>query len=60
MVERQVQLSRRRKVDSKALGDLVAAALLELHPAAYIRYTIVHRQIENLQSLQELLAEEFG
>jgi transcriptional regulator NrdR family protein len=38
----------------------VAAALLELHPAAYIRYSIVHRQIQDLQDLQKLLEEEFG
>jgi transcriptional repressor NrdR len=59
IIETQLQQSRRRRLDSEALGDLVAAALLELHPAAYIRYSIVHRGIQDLQSLQELLTEEF-
>jgi transcriptional repressor NrdR len=59
-LENRVQQSRRRKLSSEALGDWVAAALLELHPAAYIRYSIVHRKIQDLQSLQKLLEEEFG
>jgi transcriptional repressor NrdR len=59
-LEDRIQQSRRRKVRSQVLGDWVAAALLELHPAAYIRYTLVHRQIEDLQSLQKLLEEELG
>ncbi len=60
LIESRIQESRRRKLRSQALGDLVAAALLELHPAAYIRYSIVHRQIQDLQDLQKLLEEEFG
>lgn len=60
MLERKIQQSRQRKLRSRALGDLVAAALLEVHPAAYIRYSMVHREIEDLQSLSKLLAEEFG
>jgi transcriptional repressor NrdR len=59
MIESRIQQSKRRKFQSKALGDLVASALLEVHPAAYIRYSIVHRQIEDLQTLQKLLEEEF-
>jgi transcriptional regulator NrdR family protein len=34
--------------------------LYEIHPAAYIRYSIVHRQIQDLQDLQRLLEEELG
>jgi transcriptional repressor NrdR len=60
LIESRIQESRRRKLKSQVLGDLVAAALLELHPAAYIRYSIVHRQIQDLQDLQKLLEEEFG
>lgn len=60
LIESRIQESRRRKLRSQVLGDLVAAALLELHPAAYIRYSIVHRQIQDLQDLQKLLEEEFG
>ena len=59
-IESRIQQSRRRKLRSKTLGDLVAAALLELHPAAYIRYSIVHRQIQDLQDLRKLLEEDFG
>jgi transcriptional repressor NrdR len=60
LIESRIQEGRRRKLRSQVLGDLVAAALLELHPAAYIRYSIVHRQIQDLQDLQKLLEEEFG
>ena len=59
-IESRIQESRRRKLRSQVLGDWVAAALLEVHPAAYIRYSIVHRQIEDLQGLQELYEDEFG
>jgi transcriptional repressor NrdR len=59
-IESKIHESRRRKLSSQVLGDWVAAALLELHPAAYIRYSIVHRQIQDLQGLQKLLEEEFG
>jgi transcriptional repressor NrdR len=57
-IESRIQESRRRKLGSKVLGDWVAAALQEIHPAAYIRYSIVHRQIQDLQDLQKLLEEE--
>ena len=57
-IESRIQESRRRKLRSEVLGDWVAAALYEIHPAAYIRYSIVHRQIQDLQDLQRLLEEE--
>ena len=57
-IESRIQESRRRKLRSQILGDWVASALLELHPAAFIRYSIVHRQIQDLQGLQRLLEEE--
>jgi transcriptional regulator NrdR family protein len=59
-IESRIQESRRRKLRSQDLGDWVAAALLEVHPAAYIRYSIVHRQIQDLQGLQELYEDELG
>ena len=59
-IESRIQKSRRRKLRSQVLGDWVATALLELHPAAYIRYSMVHREIQDHQSLQRLLEEEFG
>ena len=34
------------------------AALQEIHPTAYIRYSIVHRQIQDLQDLLRLLEKE--
>ena len=60
IIETRIQQSKRRKLRSATLGDLVASALLEIHPSAYIRYSIVHRQIEDLQGLQKLLEEELG
>ena len=59
-IESRIQESRRRKLRSQDIGDWVAAALLEVHPAAYIRYSIVHRQIQDLQGLQELYEDELG
>lgn len=59
LIETRVQQSRQRKLESQALGDLVAAALLDLHPAAYIRYSMVHRQIQDLQGLKQLVEEGF-
>ncbi len=59
-VESRIQERRLRKLRSQILGDWVAAALLDLHPAAYIRYSMVHRGIEDYQGLQRLLDEEFG
>jgi transcriptional repressor NrdR len=58
LIESRIQDSSRRKLRSQLLGDWVAAALYEIHPAAYIRYNIVHRQIQNVQDLQNLLEEE--
>ena len=46
-----------RRLRSETLGDWVAAALKELHPAAYIRYSMIHRHIEDLETLREFLAE---
>jgi transcriptional repressor NrdR len=59
-IESRIQESRRRKLRSQVLGDWVAAALYEVHPAAFIRYSIVHRHIQDLQDLQRLLEEELG
>ena len=58
VVESRIQDSPRRRLRSEILGDWIAAALHEIHPAAYIRYTIVHRQIQDIQDLQKLLEEE--
>ncbi len=59
-IESRIQVSRMRKLRSQVLGDWVASGLLELHPAAYIRYSMVHREIQDHQGLQKLLDEEFG
>jgi len=58
IIESRMQASRRRKLRSEILGDWVEAALQEIHPTAYIRYSIVHRQIQDLQDLLRLLEEE--
>ncbi len=58
LIESRIQEGRRRRLRSQTLGDWVAAALHEIHPAAYIRYSIVHRQIQDVQDLHKLLEEE--
>jgi transcriptional repressor NrdR len=57
-IENRIQQDRRRKLRSQLLAEWVAAGLSELHPAAYIRYLIVHRNVQDLQGLQRLLEEE--
>ena len=59
-IESRIQESRRRKLRSQVLGDWVATALLTLHPAAYIRYSMVQREIQDPQHLRQLLEEVFG
>jgi transcriptional repressor NrdR len=56
-IETRLQQSRQRRFRSQTLGDWVATALMEIHPAAYIRYSMVHRQIQDRESLQKLLDE---
>jgi transcriptional repressor NrdR len=56
-IETRLQQSRHRRFRSQILGDWVASALRELHPAAYIRYSMVHRQIHDVETLQKFLAE---
>jgi len=59
-IESRIQKSRLRKLRSQVLGDWVATALLELHPAAYIRYSMVQREIQDPHDLRQLLEEVFG
>ncbi|MBW1981669.1 MAG: transcriptional repressor NrdR [Deltaproteobacteria bacterium] len=56
-IETKLQSSRRRKFRSKTLGDWAAAALRHTHPVAYIRYSMVHRRVEDLQGIQALLSK---
>lgn len=56
-IESRMQQRQYRRLRSETLGDWVAAALKELHPAAYIRYSMVHRHIEDLETLREFLSE---
>ena len=57
-IESRMQQRQYRRLRSETLGDWVAAALRELHPAAYIRYSMVHRHIEDLETLREFLSED--
>ena len=57
-IESRMQQHRYRRLRSETLGDWVAAALRELHPAAYVRYSMVHRRIEDLESLRRFLSED--
>ena len=56
-IESRMQQRQYRRLRSETLGDWVAVALKELHPAAYIRYNMVHRHIEDLETLREFLSE---
>jgi len=56
-IESRIQQRQYRRLRSETLGDWAAAALNELHPAAYIRYSMVHRHIEDLETLREFLSE---
>lgn len=58
-IEGRIQHPRYRRLRSETLGDWVAASLKEIHPAAFIRYSIVHRQIEDPETLRRLLNEAF-
>ncbi|MFP3869885.1 MAG: transcriptional regulator NrdR [Syntrophobacteria bacterium] len=59
-IETRMHQSRRRKLRTQVLGDWVASALLELHPAAYIRYSMVHRHVQDFRDVQMLLDEELN
>ena len=56
-IESRLRQSQLRKLRSQTLGDWVAAALWDVHPAAYIRYSIVHRQIKDFEGLHQFLEE---
>ena len=56
-IESRMQRHQYRRLRSETIGDWVAAALKELHPVAYIRYSMVHRHIEDLETLREFVSE---
>lgn len=56
-VETRMQESRSRKLRSEILAGWVEKGLSEIHPAAYFRYSMVHRQIQDLNGLKRLLDE---
>jgi transcriptional repressor NrdR len=58
-MESRMQRHQYRRLRSETIGDWVAAALKELHPVAHIRYSMVHRHIEDLEALRELVSEGF-
>jgi transcriptional repressor NrdR len=57
-IESRMERHQYRRLRSETLGDWVAAALKELHLAAYIRFSMVHRHIDDLESLREFFSEE--
>jgi transcriptional repressor NrdR len=58
-IESRIQHPQSRRLRSETLGDWVAASLKDLHPAAYIRYSMVHRHIEDIEALRQFLDEAF-
>lgn len=52
-VETQLQKLGKAEVPSRAVGDLVIAALKELDQIAYIRYAIVYLGLDDLQSIRK-------
>jgi transcriptional repressor NrdR len=52
-VETQLQKLGKAEVPSRAVGDLVIAALKDLDQIAYIRYAIVYLGLDDLHSLRE-------
>lgn len=51
-VETQLQKLGKAEVPSRAVGDLVIAALKELDQIAYIRYATVYLRLDDLHSLR--------
>ena len=52
-VETQLQKMGKAEVPSRAVGDLVIAALKELDQIAYIRYAIVYLGLDDLHALRK-------
>ena len=52
-VESSLQQMSKAEVPSRAVGDLVIAALKELDQIAYIRYAIVYLGLDDLQSIRK-------
>jgi transcriptional repressor NrdR len=52
-VETQLQKLGKSEVPSRAVGDLVIAALKELDQIAYIRYAIVYLGLDDLHALRK-------
>ena len=51
-IETQLQKLGKAEVPSRAVGDMVIAALKELDQIAYIRYAIVYLRLDDLHSLR--------
>ena len=52
-IETQLQKLGKAEVPSRAVGDMVIAALKELDQIAYIRYAIVYLRLDDLHSLRD-------
>ncbi len=51
-IERELQTEGRREIPSRLIGDKVISRLKTLDQIAYIRYTIVYLQMDDLKSLR--------
>lgn len=52
-IETQLQKLGKAEVPSRAVGDMVIAALKELDQIAYIRYAIVYLRLDDLHALRK-------
>ncbi len=51
-IERDLQNSTKREINSRVIGDKVIAGLKAIHPIAYIRYAIVYFKYDDLSTIR--------
>ena len=51
-IERDLQNSTRREINSQTIGDKVIARLKTIDPIAYIRYAIIYFKLDDLSTIQ--------
>lgn len=51
-IERDLQNSTKREINSRVIGDKVIAGLKQIDPIAYIRYAIVYLKLDDLSAIR--------
>lgn len=59
-IENQLQQMGQREVESNVVGDLVVEGLRQLDVIAYIRFTIVYQNLDNLSAIQAEIDKLMG